>query len=133
LVKILERYKIRPLAAHPGKDLLAPGDTLCIATLRYVHQRRGSDWLSLLCAMLHEGRYRPIAREHIFAVDKVIELAGAGLDARRMGQAMRSIVPKHASLEAREISRKQGIPRAIAHARLLIARYKAGAQALDNP
>lgn len=131
LVEILERNKIRPLAANPGPSLLASGDTLCIATLRELHLRRGADWLSLLCSILHEGQYRPVKREHIYAIDKAIDMKGT-LDPKRMGQAIRSIVPKHASLEARENARKLGISKSTALAKLLLERYKAGKKALNN-
>ena len=132
---IMLRYGISPRdSSSLSYQNMAPGETTCIALMQSSFRQTGRDEFEALCRVLIEAQFRPIRREHIGAVRVAISKIGMEyLDYDRLSNAIRSIVDKHARLEAVDAAKKSYTRTTVAQAlaAIYLIRYKRNAKALN--
>lgn len=137
LANILRANNIQPVANRGSttENNYTVGQTQSITILRALHKQHGDANFDVMCRMMAAARFRPIKREHIHAMGAIVDTMDADkIDIDRMANAIRSIVDRHALLEAREASRKSNrhvsVGKALAD--IYLTGYRRKAKALDH-
>ncbi len=131
----LKAYGIKPRerAATDHKRIEA-NETLSITLLQNLFHQVERPVFDAVCAIVSKAMFKPIRREHIWAARIVVEgLTPDALDSDRLDNAIKSIVDKHAILEAKENARKALKRTTVAAelASIYMKRYNKRAKALN--
>lgn len=135
--RILKKHNIQPVrisSGLPAGGKTQPCQTICINVLRAMHKEHGKHDFDIMCKLFSLIGYRPIQRLHIYAFNIIFaRMEPSEIDLDRMMNAVRSILDKHAILEARENvrnSKKKTTPSAEL-ANIYVARYSKNLRALN--
>lgn len=128
--KILKKNKIQPIGINArSSSTIKVNETICISTLRECFFRLGKDNFAIMCAILAGAELRPIKGLHVWAAHAIIGRSDVTkLNVSRMSTAIRSIIDKHAILEAkantRHSSKRTSVSKELAS--IWLKRYQIG-------
>lgn len=109
LQKFFQKHGLNVLRTARADKKYGARETMCAQTLKNILISEGDELFDKLCTVLAGANLAPIRSIHAYAVSQLIRInhvRGSDIEPKRLINAIRSIVPKHAYLEAVENMRR---------------------------